>query len=150
MKKFAKSVSGVTLLEIMLVLAIAAMIIVMSVRYYQSATSNQQANQALQIIQGITAAADGLAQGSGSYATANVSTNTIMPLMPSQNMTAPWGGQITVSNAAASSYQVSLDATPPQVCLLLTSRMASNSKYNITSSCGATAAAFVYTYDTTL
>ena len=80
MKRFAKSMLGVTLLEIMLVLAIAAMIIVMSVRYYQSASASQQVNAVLQQIQGITAAADGLAQATGSYSAANVSSTTLAPL----------------------------------------------------------------------
>ena len=44
MKRTIKSIYGATLLEIMLVLAIAAMIIVMSVRYYQSAQMSSQAN----------------------------------------------------------------------------------------------------------
>jgi type II secretory pathway component PulJ len=48
MKKQARSILGVTLLEIMLVLAVAAMIIIMSVRYYESANSSQQANATLQ------------------------------------------------------------------------------------------------------
>jgi len=129
MMKLKNSVRGVTLLEIMLVLAIAAMVIVMSVRYYQSASANQQANGILQMIQGVTAAADGLAQGTGSYSVANVSTTTIQPLMPNNSMTTPWGGEITVSNAAPSTYDVSITAMPGQVCALLSARLAGNPKY---------------------
>lgn len=71
MKSLSRS-AGVTLLEIMLVLAIAAMIIVMSVRYYQSASSSQQATAAFAQVQAITAAADTLAQMSGDYTKAAV------------------------------------------------------------------------------
>lgn len=152
MKRMIKSVLGVTLLEIMLVLAIAAMIIVMSVRYYQSASTNQQANGALQMIQGITSAADNLAQGTGSYANAVVSTATIQPLMPNNSMSTPWGGTITVTGGSPT-YSVSLTLVPAQVCLLLKSRLASNPKFVAASiasnSCGA-GASFTYQYNPTL
>ena len=69
MKCFSKKNQGVTLLEVLLVLAIAAMIIVMSIRYYQSASTSQQVNMTMEEIQAITAAADNLAIGSGSYQT---------------------------------------------------------------------------------
>ena len=81
MKRSLSSILGVTLLEIMLVLAIAAMIIVMSIRYYQSANASSQANALMQQIQAITAAADNIAQGAGGvYST--ISTTTLMPLFP--------------------------------------------------------------------
>ena len=89
MKRFIKSMLGVTLLEIMLVLAIAAMIIVMSVRYYQSASANQQANSLLQQLQAITAIADGIGQSANSYS--GVNTNSVKVMMPNQSMNTPWG-----------------------------------------------------------
>ena len=151
MKKFTKSVLGVTLLEIMLVLAIAAMIIVMSVRYYQSATANQQANAALQMIQGITAAADSLAQASGSYQSA-VTDTSIQSLMPNNSMLLPWGTTITVSGQSPTTYQVSLASTPAAVCVLLKSRLGSSAKYlsaGVTANTCTTVSTFSYTYDTT-
>jgi type II secretory pathway pseudopilin PulG len=146
MKKFAKSVLGVTLLEIMLVLAIAAMIIVMSVRYYQSATANQQANAALEMIQGITASADSLAQAKGTYSSVNASN--IQALMPNTSMLLPWGTAITISSGTTT-YAVSLTSTPAAVCTLLSSRLGSSKKYtSVTSTC-TSAGTFSYTYDTT-
>jgi len=143
-----KSMLGVTLLEIMLVLAIAAMVIVMSVRYYQSASANQQANGALQMIQAITAAADSLSQGSGSYSTGGVSTSTIQQLMPQNSMTAPWGGAITIGSVSGNSYSVSVASVPEQVCLLIKSRLTGNSKYTGLSSNGCTSVStFSYTYN---
>jgi len=144
MKRFSKKMLGITLLEILLVLAIAAMIIVMSVRYYQSSTASQQANSALEQIQAITAAADGMAQSSGTYN--SVSTSSVKLLMPNGIMTTSWGGDIKVSNPSQTSYDVSLDATPPSVCQMLTSKMGTNTQYKITSTCGTTAQPFTYTY----
>jgi type II secretory pathway pseudopilin PulG len=146
MKKYAKSMLGVTLLEIMLVLAIAAMIIVMSIRYYQSATSSQQANQALAQIQAISAAADNLAQGTGSYASGGVDTASVSQLVPAGSMTAPWGGAITVSGASASTYTVNIGATPGAVCPLLASRLTANNHFTNVSSCTGAASGFSYTY----
>jgi len=145
MKTYAKSALGVTLLEIMLVLAIAAMIIVMSIRYYQSATSSQQANQMLAQIQAISAAADNLAQGTGSYAGGGVSTATVTQLVPEGSMTAPWGGNITITNAAASSYSVNVTGTPRAVCPLLTSRLTANNHFTNVN-CPATGGTLTYTY----
>lgn len=154
MKRFAKSMLGVTLLEIMLVLAIAAMIIVMSVRYYQSASASQQANAVLQQIQGITAAADGLAQATGSYSAASVSSATLAPLVPggsASGFITPWGTTIAISGVGASSYQVDLGNTPSGVCPLLVSKLVTNNHYQMTPSsaagCSASAATAVrYTY----
>lgn len=137
MKRFAKSTLGVTLLEIMLVLAIAAMIIVMSVRYYQSASASQQANAVLQQVQGITAAADGLAQATGSYSAASVSATTIAPLIPggsASGFITPWGTTITIGSVSSSSYSVDLGSTPSGVCPLLVSKLATNNHYAVTPS----------------
>jgi type II secretory pathway pseudopilin PulG len=145
MKKFTK-MAGVTLLEVMLVLAVAAMIIVMSVRYYQSATYSQQANSALSMIQGITAAADGMSQGTGTYDT--VDTATVQALMPNNTMTTPWGTAITVTNGAGQTYDVNLPATPDAICTQLANRLTGSTKYTSISACGAGGgtADFTYTY----
>lgn len=155
MRKLAKSMQGVTLLEIMLVLAIAAMIIVMSVRYYQSASASQQANAVIQQIQGITAAADGLAQATGSYQAANISTTTLAPLIPggtTSGFITPWGTTITLSGVSSSSYTVDLGQTPSGVCPLIVSKLVTNNHYTMTPSsaggCGTTGPTDVsYTYN---
>lgn len=152
MKKFSRSVLGVTLLEIMLVLAIAAMIIVMSVRYYQSATANQQANAALQMVQGVTAAADSLAQATGSYSSVN--KTTIESLMPNRSLTLPWGATMTVATGAAKNqYDVTIPNTPGAVCTLLVSRLKASKKYSNlkpSSACAESANTVSYTYDSQL
>lgn len=135
---------GVTLLEIMLVLAVAAMIIVMSVRYYQSATANQQANAVLQEIQAITAIADGVAQGNTRYSA--VTQSSISQLMPNQSLATPWGSTITVKSGNASSYSVSIPNAPTAVCNQIPPRLQTNAKFS-----GATCSnnTISYTYDAT-
>lgn len=146
MKHSQRNYLGVTLLEIMLVLAIAAMIIVMSIRYYASATSSQQANAILEQIQGITAAADSLAQGTGTYS--SLSTSTVASIMPAKNgMTQPWGGSITIT-AGTSSFTMTLTEVPIAVCPVLVSRLKANTKYtpgSCTSNAVTPTLAIVYT-----
>lgn len=147
MRKNSKSLLGVTLLEVMLVLAIAAMIIVMSVRYYQSASSSQQANAVLQQVQGIVAASDSLAQAKGSYSGANISNSSITPLLPAGGMTTPWGEPITVGGVTATTYTIDIGNVPSGVCSLLYSKLGTNNHFSIggtppvdPSACSATSA----------
>lgn len=139
MKRLSRML-GVTLLEIMLVLAIAAMIIMMSIRYYQSASSSQQVNAALSQIQGIVAAADSLAQATGSYSAAHISNSTLQPLLPANSLTAPWGGAITVTAVNAGSYTIAILAVPPGTCQLFVSKITTNAHIKATTgTCSATA-----------
>ncbi|TAK78692.1 MAG: hypothetical protein EPO11_01035 [Gammaproteobacteria bacterium] len=90
-RKSSQSILGVTLLEIMLVLAIASLIIVMSVRYYQSANQNSQANTFVSQVGAITAALENLTQGTGSYN--SVTADQLQALLPANTLTGtPWGG----------------------------------------------------------
>lgn len=152
MKRFSRPIMGVTLLEVMLVLAIAAMIIVMSVRYYQSASSSQQANSVLEQIQSITAAADGLAQSSGSYKEADIGNSALYPLLPngSYAFITPWGTDITVDNPQPNSYDVTIPDPPSGVCPLIVTKLATNNHYynlapNTASDCDG-ASEIKYTY----
>lgn len=144
MKPFKKFL-GVTLLEIMLVLAVAAVIIVMSVRYYQTASINQQGATALEQIQAITSIADGLAQGTGSYTA--VTQSAVAALMPNQVMTTPWGTTIKVDPGQATSYVVTLPNAPAGVCGQIKPRLTTNANFKVTCST-STAGDFVYTYTT--
>jgi type II secretory pathway pseudopilin PulG len=146
MKKFASMFLGVTLLEIMLVLAVAAMIIVMSVRYYQSANASQQATNVFQQLQAIAASADGLSQGSGSYS--SVSSATIGPLMANVGgLNTPWGGTITISGATQTGYNITVVNTPAAVCGLLQGRLQGDAHISITTPCsGSGNTSLAYTY----
>lgn len=146
MKRSFKKMQGVTLLEIMLVLAIAAMVIVMSIRYYQSATASQQTNMVLNEIQGIVSAVDGVTQGSGSYQT--VSNAQITNVLPATGLTTPWGTNITVAGVSPTSYTITLPGVPSQVCPLLIGKMANNTHFTgMPAVCPAAAAPMTITYN---
>ncbi|HVE44852.1 MAG TPA: hypothetical protein VNC84_06940 [Gammaproteobacteria bacterium] len=152
MKRVIRKTQGVTLLETMLVLAIAAMIIVMSVRYYQSASAGQQTASVLQQIQAITAAADGLAQPSGSYS--GINAGTIASLLPGGStvgLKTPWGSTITIGGTSPTGYTVTIPETPPQVCPQLEAKLSGTgiqgNHFTKISPCkGDTKTDFAYTY----
>lgn len=135
MKKFSRML-GVTLLEVMLVLAVAAMIILMSVKFYKSAQDSNQVNAYMESVQAITAAADGIAQNSGSYSSIN--TSSISAIVGSNNMAAPWGTTLTV---AGSAQQIVI--TPGANCgtsvyTQVKAKLESNPKYSVASGCAVT------------
>lgn len=145
-----KSISGVTLLEIMLVLAIAAMVIVMSIRYYSSATLSQQTNTVMQQIISVTAAADNLAQGAGTYTAAT--DTSIKAIVGANNLGTPWGdvSSWTITPGTIS-YTVALTPLPLSVCTSLAAKLAPNvsGSHVKTSGCTGTgnAATLNYTYN---
>ena len=132
MKKNRISMLGVTLLEIMLVLAVAAMIIIMSVRYYQSATVSQQSNSVLQQVQAISAAADTYAPGNGGYTGLS---NANLPISSPNVLNLPWGGSATVTGQTGTTYQIGLPGVPANVCTSLTASLRSNGKFSPASGC---------------
>ena len=131
----------VTLLEILLVLGVASVIILMSVKFYKSAGDSSQVNSVMQTIQGITAAADGIAQNDGSYAGAT--STAIATIAGSKIFVAPWGSTITIA-ANATGYTLTFTNKPgTQVCDQLILKMGSNPKYVFTATCTTV------TYDST-
>lgn len=133
MKRLSRML-GVTLLEIMLVLAIAAMVIVMSIRYYQSATQSSQANEIMSQIIAITAAADNLSQGAGSYA--NVNTSPIKAVVGSANLRTPWasGSSAFTVSGAPTSYTIVVNQLPVGVCQSVAAKINTGSGSHFTSS----------------
>jgi len=149
MLRTSKATQGVTLLEIMLVLAIAAMVVVMSIRYYGQATNSQNANIILDEITNVTQSAENLSQGPGTYS--GVTTATITTVAGSKNMVTPYAGAITITSSAATNYVVSVSALPAAVCASIAAKLKANSKMASTVACtGAGNASILgYTYDAT-
>lgn len=145
MKCKTKLSQGVTLLEVLLVLAIAATIIIVSIRYYQSASQSEQSNVAIEQIQAIAAAADNLALGTGSYSGA-VSTTSISNVVGSVNMITPNGQQINVNAISAIAYTVTMPLGVT-VCTSVAAKIGGNSK--ITNPLCSGTGTLTYTYDNT-
>jgi len=131
------------------VLAIAAMVIVMSIRYYQNATLAQQTNGVMQTILAVTAAADNLAAGTGTYSA--VSTSSVKNIVGSTNIKTPWSSTNPFAIVgAATSYTVTLSTLPLGVCTSLTGKLASGKSGSHFTGAGCTgsgnAATLAYTY----
>ncbi|MCD6039799.1 MAG: hypothetical protein K0S27_1199 [Gammaproteobacteria bacterium] len=130
MKKFLKSMVGVTLLEIMLVLAIAAMVILMSIRYYQSASNNQKINSALNVITAIVSAGESYLTTAPSGGLSAVANANFAPYLGGTMPTSPWGGPVTVTGATATTYTISMPAsTAAGVCTQMSALLAQNNKF---------------------
>lgn len=143
MKRNFKSIAGVTLLEIMLVLAIAAMIVVMSIKYYQTATTQEQVNTIMDEIQAIAVAADSMESGTGSYSGVGTGSG-FTSLLPVKNLITPWGGSFTITGAGAT-YTMSLGNTPHGTCASINTRISTNNHY--TASCASGVGTMNITYN---
>lgn len=96
---------GVTLLEIMLVLAIIGVVIAMSIRYFQSASSGQRIASGLNAVQGVVGAVENYRMGGGQMS----SIDSAKAYMPGGEWPAsPWTGKI-VTVAGTSNYSITMD-----------------------------------------
>lgn len=146
MRRSLRSLAGATLLEVMLVLSIVALIILMSVRYYQSTTTASQTEQVMGIISALTAAADNLSLGTaGGYS--NVTTANMSSVVGSANMNSPWGGAITFGTGNTTSYSVTIPKPTAAVCTAVVIKLKVNSKFtNVACTGGGN---LTYTYNST-
>ena len=127
MKKSPQSLVGVTLLEIMLVLAIAAMVIVMSIRYYQSASNNQKIAAGLNAITSIIAGGESVLGAVGNLKTVS---SDILPYLPKGEMpNSPWGGKMAISTTTPADTNYSFTMTiPEKLCPSFLPLVTQNSK----------------------
>ena len=92
MKKSYQKMLGVTLLEIMLVLAIAALVIIMSIRFYQSASTSNKVNAGMSTINSIVAAAESYFNAKGTYSGVAAGVVNYLPGGGTTMPPSPWGG----------------------------------------------------------
>ena len=132
--------AGVTLLESMLVLVLISTIIVMSMRYYQSASNSTQATGAVAALQSVAGDIEryGAANASvASFAASNISNST-SPL-----------GAVSISGTPTSSAVTVAFATIPtangQICTTIRNSLTSSKWTALSSACSQ----FTYTYVST-
>jgi prepilin-type N-terminal cleavage/methylation domain-containing protein len=144
------SQKGVSLVEILFVLMIAAVVTTIAIQFYAQTRSNHRVSQALTLIQQITKAGHewlqtpGAVDGSGDQYPADFSQLPSNPLvafknqglLPCENNSCqinPWGGPVTV-NANASNPQylsISLSLLPKSDCARLKESMKNYAPENI-------------------
>lgn len=113
---------GIGLLELMLSLAIIAILLVMATRYFTSARQGQQVAAAVSLVNAITSAASNYTstQGAGS---APSSIAKIQSYLPQGGTTGPWGSAITVSGSATS-FVIVIPSVPSDACTLIGNALA--------------------------
>lgn len=143
-------ISGVTLLEIMLVLAVVAAIVVGSVRYYQTATAINQLNVVSTEILAIVGAAQEVAQPTGSFSSGlnNKGKAALAPYLPGNVFNTPWGTTMDVK-ATTATLSIMVPGVPGSICDLLSKRLALNKHFSVTAGiCDKTAPSdMTYTYN---
>ena len=121
---------GVTLLESLLVLAVVAIIIALSVRYYQSVTLRSAVNRFMLQLNTIHEAMSGLAASTNSYA--GITTNDLATALPPNGLKTPWGNVITLPTSEVGYYRLQITrCLPYSACLLLVSVLSSNTHYTM-------------------
>lgn len=145
MNQMPSKARGVTLLEIMLVLAVAAMVIVMSIRYYQSAQSNQGVNETMSQIQAIASGMDNIAKGgAGKYT--GIDTDTLKAVVGENNMVTFLQKSISLDAVTDTTYTITLPLNE-KACLAVKAKL--TSMPNITTST-CSSGDLQYTYDSTV
>lgn len=127
--------TGVGLLELMLSLAIIAILLIMATRYYQSASENNKRNQAVDMFSAVNGAVqtwkiDQLASSSGGPGTTVTIENLVSggylpPSYGNGSGIAPWGGTITVGAPSGGIYTVAMDSIPENSCSAVCGRVSS-------------------------
>ncbi len=134
---------GVTLFEIMLVLAVSVSIIVMSIRYYGSTVASHQANATMEQIMVISATVDRVKSSGASYQ--NI-LGALQNMLPPNSLTTAWNTQVSFEDIRANSYAVVLSGMPASVCSQVSNELNANGHFHVTSACERQATDFKYTY----
>lgn len=156
MKRLSR-ILGVTLLEIMLVLAVASLVIVLSIRYYQSTQTALAIQQIQRIATAIIAFADSYGLSSGTYT--GLDTKAICSSLPvdsqancaaaTNNLNSNWGPfTFTFDGSAGTSYTATLvipTAAPASVCQQVAGFIGNVAKSHLTTS-GCTTPTVSWTY----
>jgi len=145
MQKSIRYRLGATLLEVMLVLAIIGLIILMSVRYYQSASTSNQVEAVLEAVQSITATSENIGGiGTLGYTASQLTSTALKGVGGTTILKGPFGGTITVTGVSATTYTVTIPNVVAQPCGgAIVKLRASNSKYT-GFSCAGTALSYTY------
>jgi len=117
MKNLSRSIAGITLLELMLVLAIAGVVIAMSIKYYQQAATNQRIAAGMGVVSSVVSAVE-------SYRLTNKPISSIEKVADIQDFfpstkipVSPWDNTpITVAGDSSNSYQMTISTTDAAAC----------------------------------
>lgn len=125
--RYRKQAMGIGLLELMLVIALIAIITLLSVSYFQSVSSNQKITQANSLVADIYVASKDYVKAQGMD---QLSLDNLISagLLTDYYREAPWGGQVTVTpsssmNHSITQIKIEMSDVPPAECIKLRKRL---------------------------
>lgn len=122
MRLIRKREKGIGLLELMLSLAIIAVLIIMATRYYQATRRSSEMNQVVSSVNGIIAAAETWRVGRGDYTGISIDILVTNKYLPEGSATSVWGGKYSISPSGGSAT-ISLSSIPSGMCDQLKDRL---------------------------
>ena len=144
MNKILQKQRGISLLEVMLSLAIIAIILLLATRYYVVASKSASLNATTALIGSIQQGAAQYRVGQGSYANMTQTTLINQGSIAKTDQTSDgtgivteWGA-VTVDGSAGTSYKITLDTLPFDVCTNLTNRYSTSATVSPGCTGGAT------------
>jgi Tfp pilus assembly protein PilE len=142
MRKILSKILGVTLLEVLLVLVIASLVLVMSIRYYQTASTQAKVNAGMETLSGLMAGVDAyLASGNSIGGVAA----GVLPYLPNGAFPANPFGVGTVEVVSASpNYTVTFQSVPSVACTMFRQIAKQNQKVDAPA-CSGSAGNLVFT-----
>jgi len=124
MKLRPSKARGIGLLELMLSLAIIAVLLVMATRYYKTARQGQQVNDAIAQVEAIVGASAHYSIGHDDYSKISIQALIEEGLLPKGSDLDPWHGQVTVSSGGnPNQITISMRDMPLSACWSLSEKL---------------------------
>ena len=154
--KFKKRMLGIGLLELMLSLAIIAVLLIMATRYYSSASESQKIQAGVDMVNAVRAAVANYSSGQGIPTTPPTVLELVQSgLLPASfgstaalNGTAnPWGESIaTAASSTSGAYEVTMTTPSSNICTAVQGKLAATAPQDSDVSCssGSTVTATYY------
>lgn len=118
---------GIGLLELMLSLAIIAILLIMATRYFTSANTNQQVSNATDMFNGVRASVNSYYSDNGPAAQAPTLSGLVtagyLPSSYGGSTSSPWGTAMSIPSATAGHFSVQMSSVPASACAMLIARL---------------------------
>jgi len=133
MKKCYRFMVGITLLELMLVLAISGAVIAMSIKYYQQVATNQRILAGMGVISSIVAALESYRLSGRTFTT--IKTEDITPYLSGHQLPkSPWNNSdIKIAGVKETEYTITIATTDGNACKVFTQQI--QGQQGFTSTC---------------
>ena len=138
-----KRQQGIGLLELMLSLAIIAILLIMATRYYQSARTGQQVNDGISLVTAIVAGSESWVLGQSNFTNLSITELKRQGLIPKEiaddgTSATPWHTKLDVGvdPTDPGKFQISFENIPSSACVNLQTKL-QNQMNTTGSSCGS-------------